>query len=156
HLVLSTFHTNDAPSAISRMVYMGVEPYLLASTVNLIIAQRLVRRICERCKEPVQMSEEQLERMKISPERAKNAVLYHGAGCNACANTGYYGRLPIFEFLVIDGEIREELVSGAKESRIRELSRKKGYHGLFESGINRVLAGLTTAEEVLGATIIED
>ena len=156
HLVLSTFHTNDAPSAISRMVYMGVEPYLLASTVNLIIAQRLVRRICERCKEPVKMTEEQFIRLKISPEKAANMVLYHGAGCNACGNTGYYGRLPIFEFLVLDKEIREEMVSGAKESRIRELARKKGYHGLFESGINRVLAGLTTAEEVLGATVIED
>jgi type IV pilus assembly protein PilB len=155
HLVLSTFHTNDAPSAISRMVYMGVEPYLLASTVNLIIAQRLVRRICERCKEPVQMSEDVLRKLKISSQLTRDAVFYQGKGCNACGNTGYFGRLPIFEFLVIDREIREELISGASESRIRALSRKKGYNGLFESGINRILAGLTTAEEVLGATIIE-
>jgi type IV pilus assembly protein PilB len=155
HLVLSTFHTNDAPSAISRMVYMGVEPYLLASTVNMIIAQRLVRRICERCKEPVEMSEELLKRLNIGSELGKDMVFYHGAGCNACGNTGYYGRMPIFEFLVIDKEIREELISGASESKIRAISRKKGYHGLFESGINRVLAGLTTAEEVIGATVIE-
>ncbi len=155
HLVLSTFHTNDAASAISRMVYMGVEPYLLASTVNLIIAQRLVRRICERCKEPVQMDEELLQKLDISSELAKDVVFYHGKGCNACGNTGYYGRLPIFEFLVIDKEIREELISGASESKIRAISRKKGYNGLFESGIRKVIAGFTTADEVLGATVIE-
>ena len=155
HLVLSTFHTNDAPSAFSRMIYMGVEPYLLASTVNLVIAQRLVRRICDRCRRPVEMTEELLRRLKISPDMKKDVVFYEGAGCNACGNTGYYGRLPIFEFLVVDKDIRLELISGASESRIRAISRKKGYHGLLESGISRVLAGLTTAEEVLGATIIE-
>ena len=155
HLVLSTFHTNDAPSAFSRMVYMGVEPYLLASTVNMVIAQRLVRRICDRCKEPVQMDEETLRRMKISPDRAKDIVFYHGAGCNTCGHTGYLGRLPIFEFLAVDKEIRRELVAGAGESKIREISRKKGYNGLFESGISRVLAGLTTAEEVLSVTFVD-
>ncbi|MBN1972499.1 MAG: Flp pilus assembly complex ATPase component TadA [Sedimentisphaerales bacterium] len=155
HLVLSTFHTNDAPSAISRMVYMGVEPYLLASTVNLIIAQRLVRRICEKCKQPVKPGEELLRRLNISPEAGKNMVFYQGTGCGACGNTGYFGRLPIFEFLVIDREIREELISGAKEAKIRAIARKKGYNGLFESGINRIIAGLTTAEEVLSTTVVE-
>jgi type II secretory ATPase GspE/PulE/Tfp pilus assembly ATPase PilB-like protein len=155
HLVLSTFHTNDAPSAISRMVYMGVEPYLLSSTVNLIIAQRLVRRICDRCKEPVQLDSDTLRRLKINPDNARNMVFYHGAGCNTCGRTGYLGRLPIFEFLVMDREIRERLVAGASESEIRRMSRNKGYNGLFESGINRILAGLTTAEEVLSATFTE-
>ncbi len=155
HLVLSTFHTNDAPSAFSRMIYMGVEPYLLASTVNMVIAQRLVRRICERCKEPVQIDDETLRRMKIDPDKAKDIVFYHGAGCNTCGHTGYLGRLPIFEFLAMDKEIRRELVDGAGESKIREISRKKGYNGLFESGISRVLAGLTTAEEVLSVTFVE-
>jgi len=155
HLVLSTFHTNDAPSAISRMVYMGVEPYLLASTVNLIIAQRLVRRICDRCKEPVKVDEDILRRLKIKPDLDKDVVFYHGTGCNTCSHTGYLGRLPIFEFLVIDREVREQLVAGASESKIREISRRKGYNGLFESGINRVMAGLTTAEEVLSATFTE-
>ena len=155
HLVLSTFHTNDAPSAISRMVYMGVEPYLLSSTVNLIIAQRLVRRICDRCKEPVTLDEDTLRGLKINPEKAKDMVFYHGTGCNTCGRTGYLGRLPIFEFLVMDREIRERMVAGASESEIRRISRKKGYDGLFESGINRILAGLTTAEEVLSATFTE-
>ena len=155
HLVLSTFHTNDAPSAFSRMVYMGVEPYLLASTVNLVIAQRLVRRICDRCKEPVKMDDDILRRLKIKQDIGKDAVFYHGKGCNTCGHTGYLGRLPIFEFLAVDKEIRAELVGGASESKIREISRRKGYYGLFESGISRVLAGLTTAEEVLSTTFVE-
>jgi len=156
HLVLSTFHTNDAPSAISRFIYMGVEPYLLASTLNLIIAQRLVRKICERCKEPITLAEEVLKRLKIDPEQAKEVVFYHGRGCKACGGTGYYGRLPIFEFLVMDDDMREKLVSGASESQIRALSRQKGYGGLVESGVKKMLAGLTTAEEILSATFMEN
>ncbi len=155
HLVLSTFHTNDAPSAISRMVYMGVEPYLLASTVNLIIAQRLVRRICDQCKQPVVIAEEVLRRLKVEPEVARNSVFYHGRGCRACAGTGYSGRLPIFEFLVTDKEIREQMSARASEARIREMSRRKGYKGLLGSGVARMLEGLTTAEEVLGAAFTE-
>jgi len=126
HLVLSTFHTNDAPSAISRFVYMGIEPYLLASTLNLIVAQRLVRKICDRCKEPVELSEEVLKRLKVSPEQAKGAVFYHGRGCKTCGNTGYLGRLPIFEFLVMNSDMREKLISSANESQIRAMSRQKG------------------------------
>jgi type IV pilus assembly protein PilB len=156
HLVLSTFHTNDAPSAISRMVYMGVEPYLLASTVNLIVAQRLVRRICDQCKEPVEISEGVLRRLSITPERAGNSVFYQGRGCNACGGTGYLGRLPIFEFMVTDTEIRDTISGGSSEAKIREMSRRKGYHGLLGSGVNRMLDGLTSAEEVLRATFTEE
>ncbi len=156
HLVLSTFHTNDAPSAISRFVYMGIEPYLLASTLNLVVAQRLVRKICDRCKEPVELSEEILKRLKIDPEQAKDAVFYHGRGCKTCGNTGYLGRLPIFEFLVINSDMREKLISGVNESQIRAMSRQKGYGGLLESGVSNMLKGLTTAEEVLSTTFTED
>ncbi|MFC1604108.1 GspE/PulE family protein [Planctomycetota bacterium] len=155
HLVLSTFHTNDAPSAISRMVYMGVEPYLLASTVNLIVAQRLIRRICDRCKEPITINEQVLRRLNVSPEQAGNAVFYHGKGCAACGGTGYMGRLPIFEFLVTDSEIRDKISTGTSEARIREMSRERGYKGLLGSGVNRMLEGMTTAEEVLGATFTQ-
>jgi len=156
HLVLSTFHTNDAPSAISRFVYMGIEPYLLASTLNLIIAQRLVRRICEHCKEPVELSEEVLKRLKIAPELAKNSVFYRGRGCKACGGTGYSGRLPVFEFLVIDNDMREKIITGGSESQIRAMARQKGYNGLLESGVSNMLKGLTTAEEVLSVTFTED
>jgi type II secretory ATPase GspE/PulE/Tfp pilus assembly ATPase PilB-like protein len=156
HLVLSTFHTNDAPSAISRFVYMGIEPYLLASTLNLVVAQRLVRKICEKCKEPVELSEEVLKRLKINPEQAKDAVFYHGRGCKTCGGAGYLGRLPIFEFLVMNNDMREKLISGANESQIRAMSRQKGYGGLLESGVSNMLKGLTTAEEVLSTTFAED
>jgi type IV pilus assembly protein PilB len=155
HLVLSTFHTNDAPSALSRMVYMGVERYLLASTVNLIVAQRLVRKICDRCKQPTEVDEKVLKRLNIEPELGRKSVFYHGTGCKSCSRTGYFGRLPIFEFLLMDREIRERLLSGASESEIRGISRRKGYQGLLESGVSKILAGLTTADEVIGATFTE-
>ena len=155
HLVLSTFHTNDAPSAISRMVYMGVEPYLLASTVNLIVAQRLIRRICDRCKEPVAINEGVLRRLNVDPALTRDAVFYHGRGCTACGGTGYLGRLPIFEFLVTDSEIRDKISTGTSEAKIREMSRQRGYKGLLGSGVDKMLAGVTTAEEVLGAAFTE-
>jgi type IV pilus assembly protein PilB len=156
HLVLSTFHTNDAPSAISRLMYMGIEPYLLASSLNLIVAQRLVRKICEHCKEPVALSKEVLKRLKIDPQQTKDAAFYHGKGCPTCGKTGYRGRLPVFEFLVIDNDIREKIVSGASEMQIRAMSRQKGYGGLLESGVSKMLQGLTTAEEVLSVTFTEN
>ena len=155
HLVLSTFHTNDAPSAISRMVYMGVEPYLLASTVNLIVAQRLIRRICDRCKEPVAINEGVLRRLNVDPALTRDADFYHGRGCTACGGTGYLGRLPIFEFLVTDSEIRDKISTGTSEAKIREMSRQRGYKGLLGSGVDKMLAGVTTAEEVLGAAFTE-
>jgi type IV pilus assembly protein PilB len=156
HLVLSTFHTNDAPSAISRLRYMGIETYLLASSLNLIIAQRLVRKICDFCKQPVTLSPELLARVKIIPEQAAATTFYKGRGCKACGQTGYRGRTPIFEFLVLDNELREMIVAGATESQLRARSREKGYGGLFESGLTKVVAGLTTAEEVLGVTFNEE
>ena len=155
HLVLSTFHTNDAPSAISRMVYMNVERYLLASTVNLIIAQRLVRRICDRCKEPTELNEKFLERLNIDPSSTADHTFYSAKGCKFCGGVGYSGRLPIFEFLVMDKDIREALIAGATESQIRAMSRQKGYFGLLESGVKKMLEGATTAEEVLAAAFTE-
>jgi len=156
HLVLSTFHTNDAPSAITRLINMGIEPYLLSSSLNLVVAQRLVRKICDKCKEPTTLSEQVLKRLKVDPAKLKDAKLCHGKGCSACGNTGYHGRLPIFEFLVMDHEMRELVTAAATESQLRAASRKKGYGGLLESGVIKMLQGLTTAEEVLGVTFSED
>jgi len=149
HLVLSTFHTNDAPSTISRLTQMGVERYLLASTLNLIMAQRLVRRICEHCKEPIQTSEEVWNRLRVDPDQARDAVLYKGKGCAICGHTGYSGRSPIFEFLMVDEDIAERIVSNQSESQIRATAREKGYGGLLESGTRMALRGETTAEEVI-------
>jgi type II secretory ATPase GspE/PulE/Tfp pilus assembly ATPase PilB-like protein len=155
HLVLSTFHTNDAPSAISRLLHMGIERFLLASSLNLIIAQRLVRRICDNCKEPVTLTEEILKRLRLSLEQAKDAVFYHGRGCTACGGTGFFGRLPIFEFLVVDNEVSEMITAGVSEAKIRAASRQKGYGGLLESGAVKMLQGLTTAEEVVRVAYTE-
>lgn len=156
HLVLSTFHTNDAPSAVSRFVYMGIKPYLLASTLNLVIAQRLVRKICDRCKEPVVLKEEEMKRLKINSSDAEGTVFYHGKGCNSCRGTGYFGRLPIFEFLPVDSEMRQKLVDGEGESQIRKVARQKGFGGLLESGVIKMRQGLTTANEVISATFAEE
>ncbi len=156
HLVLSTFHTNDAPSTISRMVYMGIEPYLLASTLNLVIAQRLVRRICEHCKEPVQLDELMLKKLQITPEQAAENVFYHGAGCKKCNGTGYSGRLAVFEFLAINSDLRELIVRGATEKELRQAARDAGCGGLMDSGVRNMIAGNTTAEEVMRVSYMED
>ncbi|MFA5251706.1 MAG: GspE/PulE family protein [Phycisphaerae bacterium] len=150
HLVLSTFHTNDAPATITRLIFMGAEPYLLSSSLNLIVAQRLIRKICEHCKSQIELPEEVVKQLKITPEQTRSAVFYRGRGCKACEGTGFLGRLPIFEFLPIDDDMRKELLNRADESQMRALANKKGYGGLFEDGISKVLQGLTTVEEVLG------
>lgn len=156
HLVLSTFHTNDACSAISRFVYMGLEPYLLASSLNLILAQRLVRRVCEKCRKPVSLNHEMISRLRITPEMLQRAQFFEGAGCSNCNNTGYRGRVPIFEFLIVDGEIRQAIAEGRRENEVRALARKKGFGDLMSSGVDRLLNGLTTTEEVLRVTFSDD
>ena len=156
HLVLSTFHTNDAPSALSRLVYMGLEPYLLGSSLNLILAQRLVRKICDKCKEPAQLSDAQIQRLQFSPDQLAAATFFHGKGCTECDGSGYRGRLPIFEFLVMNPDIRDAIANGAREAQIRTMSREKGYGGLLSSGAARVAKGLTTAEEILRVTYAEN
>jgi type IV pilus assembly protein PilB len=155
HLVLSTFHTNDAPSAISRFMYMGIEQYLLASSLNMVIAQRLVRKICDRCKEPTTLDDKILQSLRIDPEHARDAIFYHGRGCKNCGNTGYSGRLPVFEFLSVDGEIAAMIVADESEAKIRAASRRKGHGSLLDSGVSKMLQGLTTAEEVLSVTFAE-
>lgn len=156
HLVLSTFHTNDAASALTRLTYMGVDRYLLASSINMIVAQRLIKRICEHCKEQTELDVEVLSRLKIDPKDAMKMHFYHGKGCNICNHTGYKGRFPIFEFLVMSPQIREGIVGGFDESRIRAMAREAGYESLLACGARKVIEGVTTAEEVLGTTFAED
>jgi len=157
HLVLSTFHTNDAPSTISRLAYMGIERYLLSSTLNLIVAQRLVRKICDTCKEPVALTDETLRRLRVNREQAAGVVFYKGKGCPACGKTGYHGRLPIFEFLAVDEDIAERIISGQSEAEIRNAARHRGYGDLLESGVRAVFQGLTTADEVVRvASMVEE
>jgi type II secretory ATPase GspE/PulE/Tfp pilus assembly ATPase PilB-like protein len=134
---------------------MGLEPYLLSSTINLIVAQRLVRRICPNCKTKQDASPELIARFGMGPKRFEKAVFYHGTGCQACIGTGYLGRLPIFEFLVMDADIRKKVADGGTEAEIRAMSREKGYCSLLDSGVKRMLEGLTTAEEVLRVTFAD-
>ena len=152
HLVLSTFHTNDAAGAISRLVYMGIEPYLLVSSLNLVVAQRLVRRLCNNCKEVTMLDEQLLMQLKIDPHQAERATFYKARGCKVCDNTGYLGRLPIFELLSLDDTIREAITSGVSEIRLRAMSRESGGGSLLDSGAQRIMEGITAADEVLKAT----
>lgn len=156
HLVLSTFHTNDAPSAISRMLYMGVEPFLLASSLNLVMAQRLLRRLCEHCKQPAKLNPELAAGLGLDPDEYKNAEIFVPAGCKNCNSTGYHGRMAIHEFLVMDNSIREKVLEKSGEMQIRKIAREKGYGSLRDSGTLRMLQGLTSAEEVMRVTFAED
>lgn len=156
HLVLSTFHTNDAAGALSRLSYMGLERFLLASTLNLLIAQRLVRRNCPHCRKPELLTTEMLRRLGLDPARHTRAVYHRGTCCKACENTGYVGRLPIFEFLPLDAQLREMVTEACSEAQLRSAARRKGFDGLLQSGAQRVLAGLTTPEEILRVTCIEE
>jgi type IV pilus assembly protein PilB len=156
HLVLSTFHTNDAPSAISRFVFMGLEPYLLASTLNLVLAQRLVRRICDYCKRPVELDETAKKWLKLPEETIRNTTFYEGVGCPLCNDRGYAGRFPIFEFLVVDNEIRRQIIAKASELEVREAARRKGYGGLMDCGIQALLDGKTSVEELMSVVYTDE
>ncbi|MBA4373797.1 MAG: type II secretion system protein GspE [Thermodesulfovibrio sp.] len=150
HMVFSTLHTNDAPSSITRLLDMGVENFLLSSTIRGILAQRLVRYICESCKEPDSSSADREGLAKLGFDT--DVTLYKGAGCERCAHTGYYGRAGIFELLTIDDDIRKMILKDSDSNQIRELARKNGMRTLLEDGAEKVKAGLTTLSEVLRVT----
>lgn len=151
HLVFSTLHTNDAPSSITRLLDMGVEHFLLSSTVRGILAQRLVRVICPKCKEPDESSP--VEIPELSSIRIYSKIKsFSGKGCDHCAGTGYFGRTGIFELLVIDDDIRRLILKSADSNQIREMGREKGMKTLLEDGIEKVIAGITTVSEVLRVT----
>ena len=148
HLVFSTLHTNDAPSAITRLIDMGVPAYLVASSVVAIMAQRLVRVVCQKCKQPYTPSPAQLEAAGITPEMAKNASFAKGRGCGACQGTGYRGRLGIYELLMMSSKIRELTFNEAATERIRQQSITEGMRTLYWDGIDKVMRGVTTFDEV--------
>jgi len=148
HLVFSTLHTNDAPGAVTRMVDMGVPAYLVAGSVIGILAQRLVRVICTKCKQPFSPPESQLEAAGITPEQAAGATFMRGAGCSHCGQNGYRGRLGIFELMVMNLKVRELAFAGASTVDIRKAAIKQGMTTLYEDGILKALQGITTLEEV--------
>ncbi|MFH1347995.1 MAG: type II secretion system ATPase GspE [Candidatus Margulisiibacteriota bacterium] len=152
HLVLSTLHTNDASSALTRLVDMGVEPFLISSSVIGIIAQRLVRVICPQCKEAVKPS---ANIMKDFPSIKEGAKLYHGKGCNACKGIGFKGRTGIYEMLVMNEKIKELVVSKASASDVKKAAEAGGMKNIRNNGLEKALAGITTIEEIMQATMIE-
>jgi len=154
HLVLSTLHTNDAPSTISRLMNMGIEPFLVATSVNLICAQRLVRRICVGCKEPLQIQATALTEAGYSAEEATKTTVQHGKGCATCNNTGYKGRVGLYEVMEINDELRELILVGASALEIKKKALEQGMITLRRSGLQKVAAGLTTMEEVLRETVL--
>jgi type IV pilus assembly protein PilB len=156
HLVFSTLHTNDAPSSIARLLDLGLEPFLVTATLEAIIAQRLVRKICTNCKEQYTPSEVQLLELGLRPEDVAGRVLYYGKGCDYCNNTGYRGRLAIFEIMVIDDELREMIMTHASTATLRSESRKRGMRTLRESGLLAIFDGITTIEEVVRETLAEE
>ena len=153
HLVFSTLHTNDAPSAIARLIDIGVQPFLVASSLRAIIAQRLVRRICRHCKQPAELNESEMRALRIEPEQLRGAQVMHGQGCEQCRGTGYKGRMGIFEVFVLDDEVRHMINKRSSTLNLRQRARKLGMRTLREDGIRKVLTGLTSAEEITSNTL---
>jgi len=154
HLVLSTLHTNDAPSTVSRLVNMGIEPFLVATSVNIIQAQRLIRRICSGCKEEANIPPEALIEIGFSAEEAADLTLYKGAGCDACLNTGYKGRVGLYETMEVNDELRELIIIGASSIELRRKAIEAGMITLRGSGLAKLRQGITTVEEVVKETVL--
>jgi type IV pilus assembly protein PilB len=154
HLVLSTLHTNDAPSTISRMVNMGIEPFLVATSVNLIQAQRLIRRICKDCKEEIHVPVEGLIEIGFSPEEAPEIKSYKGKGCQTCNGTGYKGRVGLYEVMEVTDDLRELIIIGASAIELRKKAIELGMITLRHSGLYKLREGITTIEEVVKETVL--
>ena len=153
HLVFSTLHTNDAPSAVARLVDIGVQPFLVSSAVRAMVAQRLVRKICPNCKAPYELLDAEVSGLGLDRSQLHDATVLHGAGCEACKHRGYKGRAGIFEIFVVDDEVRHMVNNKSTTVELRKRAREMGMRTLREDGIRKVLAGMTTAEEVISATM---
>ncbi|HJW59219.1 MAG TPA: ATPase, T2SS/T4P/T4SS family, partial [Actinomycetota bacterium] len=152
HLVLSTLHTNDAPPAVSRLIDMGVEPFLITSSLTMVVGQRLARVPCSKCSEPVEADPRTLELLGLDPDQVDEAGLRSGPGCGFCAQTGYQGRLGLFEVVQVTRKIRELIVARATEVALKEEAVAGGMRSMRADGLTKALAGRTTLEEVLRVT----
>ena len=155
HLVLSTLHTNDAPSSITRLIDMGVEPFLIASSVALTMAQRLVRRLCDECKQAYKPTAEVIKRLGLNPQEAAKITFYKAVGCEECGGTGYKGRLPIFEVMEMSDAIAQLTMERADTTQLRKQAIKDGMTLLIQDGIRKIKEGLTTVEEVLAVATMD-
>lgn len=153
HLVFSTLHTNDAPSAITRLLDLGTEDFLISATLEGIVAQRLVRRICYKCKEEFEPTEEQLMELSLSPEDVQSKHFYFGRGCENCNNTGYRGRLALFEIMLATDGIKNAIMEHCSTDKVRQIAREQGMRSLRECGLLGIFDGLTTIEEVVRETL---
>ena len=156
HLVFSTLHTNDAPSAIARLLDLGLEPFLVTATLEGIVAQRLVRRICVNCKTEYTPAEEQLMELELRPEDVAGKMFYYGKGCDACNNTGYKGRQGLYEIMMLDDEMRDMIVKHASTQVLRVEAKKRGMRTLRQCGLLAIYDGVTSIEEVVRETIMEE
>lgn len=155
HTVFSTLHTNDAPSTITRMKDMGVPTFLITATVEAILAQRLVRRICTQCREEVTPTQELLQQLGLTPEQIRTMKFYRGAGCDVCNNTGYKGRVGLFELMIITDKLRDMIMENVSVDEMRLEAQRNGMVSLRDAGLSFVGQGVTTAEEILRETILE-
>ncbi|MCH7667320.1 MAG: type IV-A pilus assembly ATPase PilB [Acidobacteria bacterium] len=153
HLVLSTLHTNDAPSSINRLMNMGIEPFLVASSVHMIVAQRLVRRICSSCKEPFEVPNQALTTLGFKKDEIKSLQLFRGRGCDLCSGTGYKGRVGLYEVMDIDEQVRDLILTGASAYELREKAHDAGMISLRMSGLQKIRDGVTTLDEVMRETV---
>ncbi|MGH8092652.1 MAG: GspE/PulE family protein [Chthoniobacterales bacterium] len=153
HLVFSTLHTNDAPSAVARLIDLGVQPFLVANSLRAIVAQRLVRRLCLHCKEPGDLSASELRALRIEASQLSEASVMRPVGCEQCWRTGYKGRMGVFEIFEIDDEVRHMVNARVPTAPLRQCARQLGMRTLREDGLRKVFAGLTSAEEVISITI---
>jgi len=153
HIVLTTLHTNDAPSSISRLLDLGIEPFLLTATIEGIIAQRLIRKICPHCKEEITPTDEMLIELNLSRDEIKGKKVYYGKKCSACNNTGYKGRMAIFEMMLMTSRIRQLIMSHASVEAVRNAAREEGMRTLRESGLKAIFDGYSTVEEVVRETL---
>jgi len=156
HLVLTTVHTNDAPSTIARLVDLGLEPFLLTATLEGVVAQRLVRRICKNCRTVFEPTEQMIMELNLLPEDVKGRTFYYGKGCDYCNNTGYRGRMALFEIMTLDDEMRELIMQRASSNVLRTLARKKGMRTLREAGLLAIYDGNTTIDEVSRETLMDE
>ena len=152
HLVFSTLHTNDAPSAITRLIDMGVKPFLVASAVRAIMAQRLIRKVCQHCKEPYRPTQCEMDVLRLNPAEIEKASIFRGRGCGECARTGYRGRQGIYEIFQLDENVRQLIYEKVASSIVRKRARELGMRTLREDGIRKIMAGITTPEEVISIT----
>jgi type IV pilus assembly protein PilB len=156
HLVLSTVHTNDAPSTIDRLVDMGVQPFLVAASVNLILAQRLVRKVCQKCKGPVEVHGEALRELEIPAADAKDILFYKGRGCPSCNNTGYSGRQGLYEVMPVTPALRRMILDRASVEQVKRQAMTEGMLTLRQDALTKLKAGTTTVEEVLRETATDN